>query len=356
MPEGTALCLSGGGYRAMLFHLGALWRLNELAWLGKLDRVSSVSGGSIAAGVLGLHWNQLGVTANAPAPGFPAVVEDIRRMAGVTIDVCSVLKGLLGPGTVSARVCDAYDKTLFHGATLQDLPDHPRFVIDSTNVQSAALFRFSKPYARDWRVGQILNPKIPLAVAVAASSAFPPVLSPMELDPQMYGCAFAPAPPYPAKIVLTDGGVYDNLGLETAWKECRTILVSDAGGHAAPEPNPHRDWTRHAYRVIAIIDDQVRSLRTRATIDAFERGERIGAYFGIRTDIGNYKLADALPCPLPLTTALAAIPTRLKALAPAQQEGLINWGYAVCDAAMRRHVDSSLPAPPAFPYVRGVRD
>ena len=26
---GLALCLSGGGYRAMLFHLGVVWRLNE---------------------------------------------------------------------------------------------------------------------------------------------------------------------------------------------------------------------------------------------------------------------------------------------------------------------------------------
>jgi NTE family protein len=49
---GIALCLSGGGYRAMLFHLSALKRLNEIAYLPKLRRVSSVSGGSITAGVL----------------------------------------------------------------------------------------------------------------------------------------------------------------------------------------------------------------------------------------------------------------------------------------------------------------
>jgi NTE family protein len=47
--EGIALCLSGGGYRAMLFHLGALWRLNELGYLPTLARISSVSGGSITA-------------------------------------------------------------------------------------------------------------------------------------------------------------------------------------------------------------------------------------------------------------------------------------------------------------------
>ena len=59
-PEpGIALCLSGGGYRAMLFHLGALWRLNEIGYLPKLERISSVSGGSITAGVLGLKWERL---------------------------------------------------------------------------------------------------------------------------------------------------------------------------------------------------------------------------------------------------------------------------------------------------------
>jgi NTE family protein len=34
---GIALCLSGGGYRAMIFHLGALWRMNQLGFLKKLS-------------------------------------------------------------------------------------------------------------------------------------------------------------------------------------------------------------------------------------------------------------------------------------------------------------------------------
>ncbi len=56
---GIGLCLSGGGYRAMLFHVGALLRLNETGLLHRLNRVSSVSGGSITAGVLGMNWTQL---------------------------------------------------------------------------------------------------------------------------------------------------------------------------------------------------------------------------------------------------------------------------------------------------------
>ena len=39
----------------------------------------------------------------------------------------------------------------------------------------------------------------------------------------------------PLELVLSDGGVYDNLGLETAWKRCRTLIVSDAGGRLAAE-------------------------------------------------------------------------------------------------------------------------
>jgi NTE family protein len=36
------------------------------------------------------------------------------------------------------------------------------------------------------------------------------------------------------------------------------------------------------------------------------------------------------------------------------QERLINWGYAITDAAMRRWVDPALPAPTDFPYPRGI--
>ena len=46
-PQSTALCLSGGGYRAMVFHVGTLWRLNDAGMLPKIDLISSVSGGSM---------------------------------------------------------------------------------------------------------------------------------------------------------------------------------------------------------------------------------------------------------------------------------------------------------------------
>jgi predicted acylesterase/phospholipase RssA len=55
----VGLCLSGGGYRAMIYHVGALIRLNELGFLPKLREVASVSGGSITAGMLAVAWPKL---------------------------------------------------------------------------------------------------------------------------------------------------------------------------------------------------------------------------------------------------------------------------------------------------------
>jgi NTE family protein len=356
-PEvGTALCLSGGGYRAMLFHLGVLWRLYEARLLQGVQRISSVSGGSITAGVLALNWRQLSFDpARLTSDFVPMVVSPIRALADETIDAGAIIWGMALPGRVSDRVAEAYDTHLFKGATLQDLPDAPRFVINATNVQSGAVWRFMKPYMRDYRVGEVKSPKIPLAQAVAASSAFPPVLSPFEM--RLDANAFTPnsghdlqRKPFTTHVFLTDGGVYDNLGLETAWKRYETILVSDGGGKLQPEEEPKSDWARHSHRVLELIDNQVRSLRKRQVIDAYQSGARKGAYWGIRTNIADYQLADPLDCPYDRTMALAETPTRLKRLDDDVQERLINWGFAVCDAALRKHVEPTVAKPLNFPY------
>lgn len=116
------------------------------------------------------------------------------------------------------------------------------------------------------------------------------------------------------------------------------------------EGEPKRDWARHARRILDLVDNQVRSLRKRQLIESFKSGTRDGAYWGIRTNISDYELGDPLECPIGQTTKLANISTRLARLDPATQERLMNWGYAVCDAAMRKHVDGALPRPNDFPY------
>jgi NTE family protein len=368
--DGVALAVSGGGYRAMVFHVGSLIRLNEVGLLKKLARISSVSGGSITAGVLGLSWKELRFR-NGIVENLELVVARIRAMADTTIDAGAIIGGILLPGSISDRVAEAYDDILFKGKKLQDLPDDaqgegPRFVFNATSVQTAALWRFSRNYMGDYRVGLVRNPDFKLSAAVAASSAFPPVLSPSTLEinqnvDDVTGTDLHRAP-YTKTVVLSDGGVYDNMGLETIEKRYTTVLVSDAGQKIAPEESPHHDWARHAMRILDIVDNQVRSLRKRQLIDAYERGDHSGCYWGIRTHFKDYGLtADPLKCANRDPTPLAEIPTRLERMPRDVQNRLMNWGYAVCDAALRAHIPDALrtklgiaiPDPKGFPFPGG---
>lgn len=370
--KGIGLCLSGGGYRAALFHVGAILRLNEVGLLKSLNRVSSVSGGSITAGVLGMNWTKLDFK---PAGGGlrtaknlgKLLVEPIRALTSETIDSSSIIGGILMPGyTIGDFVASKYEKLLFGKSTLQALPrdtEGPRFVINATSVQTASLVRFSRPYVADYKVGRILNPTVPLAQAVAASSAFPPVLSPVTIDvnPDDFekntACPLQKLP-YTDSMVLSDGGVYDNMGLETVVKRYQTVLVSDAGAKIEPDGSPAANWAEHSKRILEIIDDQVRNLRKRWLIDDFTQGRRTGTYWGIRTNISNYELDKTLNAPYEKTIALAETPTRLKALPEVRQNQLMNWGYAVCDAALRKHLKKQLPTsatlPTDFPFSGGV--
>ena len=192
----------------------------------------------------------------------------------------------------------------------------------------------------------IIAPGTPVALAVAASSAFPPLFPPIEISNEMLSCDVKE---FPHPQYITDGGVYDNLGLETAWKRYKTVLVSDGGGKMSAEEKPKGDWARHAIRVNSVIDNQVRSLRKRQLISSYGT-LRSGAYWGIRSNIRDYGLPDSLPCAFEKTTVLANTKTRLKELDRATQERLINWGYAICDTAMRKWVDATLQKPNTFPY------
>ena len=116
------------------------------------------------------------------------------------------------------------------------------------------------------------------------------------------------------------------------------------------QPHPKHNWPMQAYRVLGVIHNQVRSLRKRQLIDGFNAGLREGAYWGVRSDIADYDLPTSLPCPVDATMKLARVSTRLAALKPRSQEQLINWGYAISDTALRKHVAPGLDPPPGFPY------
>lgn len=346
LEDGMALCLSGGGYRAMLFHVGVLWRLNDAGLLHRLDRVSSVSGGSITAGVLARSWSDLDFVDGVARAFGPQVVDPVRALARTDVDVSSVLRGAALPWvSIADQVEKVYDRVLFKGATLQDIPDEPRFVFNATNLESGVLVRMSKPYLADYRVGRINDPTLPLARAVTASSAFPPFLSPCKLDLHdadwvtQPGNDLADRAGFRDEISLSDGGVYDNLGIETAWKRYRTLLVSDAGGLMGAEPEVPGDWGRGLLRVLSVIDNQVRALRKQQVVESLRTGDREGMYIGIRSELDGYPVADPIDADPGVTRRLANIATRLDAMSEELQELLVNWGYVIADAGLRSYVD-----------------
>jgi len=113
IEDAIGLCMSGGGYRAMLYHIGALVRLNELGFLPQLQEIASVSGGSIAAGVLARAWSNLRFDDEGVATNFIGeVAEPIIRFASIGVDVKAILLGLLPCRTAAAGVARAYDRHL----------------------------------------------------------------------------------------------------------------------------------------------------------------------------------------------------------------------------------------------------
>lgn len=366
--SGIALALSGGGFRAVLFHVGVLWRLNELGTLGKLARISSVSGGSITSGLLAVRWPRLAFGEDGRSALFEAeVAAPLREFCARNIDVASVLSGAFNPfRSAGEAVADEYRKRLGLDASLQSLPDDPRFVFNATNYATGVSFRFSKPYAGDYRIGLIPKPRFDVATAVACSSAFPPVLAPIELDvrPEDFtkvdGADLYDQIDYRRRLMLADGGVYDNLGLETVWGRYETVLVSDAGKPFDIDAGIGTMAPRQLMRTMDIGLNQALALRKRMLIAAYARGDAKGAFWAIDTDMADYPATEeaTLPVAAARVADLAAIRTRLDRFKDQEQCELINWGYAVSDAAVRSrapHV-ATRHQTPAWPYPKHALD
>src|SRR5262245_19171351 len=349
VQDGVGLALSGGGFRATLFHLGTLWRLNELGLLGRLDRISSVSGGSITAGLLGLAWDDLSFDSTGKASNFhDAVVTPLRRFCRQSIDAPAIAEGAFSPWKcIGDLIIEQYREHLFGDKTLADLPEKPRFVINATNLQTGVAFRFSRPYIGDYLIGLCKAPQTLLATAVAASSAFPPVLSPVQIkDPGVFefckGADLNGNPAYTSALWLTDGGVYDNMGLETVWNRYSTVLVSDAGAPSKPVEDVETAWHKQVLGALNIAIAQSRALRKRALVADFKAGVRRGSYWGLTTHIDAYGLKGCLPVSQEIAKSIAGIRTRLNPFSDVEQGRLINFGYALTDAALRSHCDHLL--------------
>jgi NTE family protein len=373
------LALSGGGLRATLYHLGALWRLRELDYLKDIDAFSGVSGGAIMAAILAKAWRELKEDDFSEATFQRLVVKPALRFSGRRIDAWVIGLGLI-PTVKPAHVLEWVLRTRLLGDTrLDELPDQPRFIFNAANVATGTSWVFQKAYMGDARLGVVTKPRVKLADAVAASASFPPVVAPFWLDLPKNGLQpIESADLYESaaetgladQVLLLDGGAYDNLGIEPIEGRCKVVLASSAGG------NLKVDTRRHHYRfmwpllrrTLDLAVEVGRAQRRRALIDRAKAEFSGGGYrtrhvalwrtsndvraaSDQRTDAW-VPLSDGFAVADGWNDYLASLKTRLWPMPLIDRQRLINWGYLTSDIMLRSYVPGlEGQAPPeAYPF------
>jgi NTE family protein len=361
--KGIALCLSGGGFRAALFHVGALRRLNELGVLSEVDTISSVSGGSIVSSHLAQRigsWPQRG---KVIADWETRVEEPFRALSRRNLRTWPIVKRLLPwnwlrSSTAIEALQGSYDRHL-EGLKLTSLPDRPRFIFCATDMVFGVNWVFdSGPHGAqsgrlgDYEAGYLSPaPAWPVARAVAGSSCFPPVFAPLPMHLQPEDLRDGEYKKLDRdklvkRISLTDGGAYDNLGLEPVWKDHEIVMVSDGGAVFEAEEGACLIW--RVSRPLSIATNQSTSLRKRWLISNFNSGELDGAYWGIGSTVEHYEVqTPGYPEEL-VDDRISEVRTDLDAFSEAEYAVLVNHGYLLGEAAVRRHLPAMI-APDAEP-------
>jgi predicted acylesterase/phospholipase RssA len=212
-----ALCLSGGGFRAMFFHLGVVRLLQELGCLKRVTHVFSVSGGSILAAHLSTNW--VAYTSGSES-SFQRLSDELVQFGRDDLRG-KILRRWILSRSRAATLQRQYDK-FFKGVRLRELPSTPTFYFLTTSMTTGRLCAFTRDaflvVHEDGRVARHPAEAQPVAQAVAASSAFPPLFPPLQLElPDL------PRAQFPIAEYLTDGGIFDNLGISRLHR-----LVSEA--------------------------------------------------------------------------------------------------------------------------------
>lgn len=349
--SGVALCLSGGGYRAALFHLGALRRLNETGVLSRVTTVTSVSGGSILAAhlakMIGDNWPADG----AVYPGWQVLEDDFRAFCTKNIRTGPLLQALWpwnwprSDAAVRALI-ERYRSGLTQ-QTLAALPERPRYVFCATDLTHGVNWVFSRERVGSYAAGYVMptTDAFDVATAVAASSCFPPVFNPLPIDlgPELTdGGASGDSAKRIRSIRLSDGGLYDNLGLEPVWKRHAYVLVSEGGSTFDAQADQGPFWRLNRY--VEVMGNQVGALRKRWLIASFQNREKDrslqGTYWGIGSHTRNY--ADRGTQPVAgypdelVDDVISEVRTDLDRFSAAEQMVLMNHGYIVAEAATRR--------------------
>lgn len=289
-PKRIGLALSGGGFRAALYHLGVFRQLQEWGILWDIDLISSVSGGSIAGGYIALNWGD-----DAALDGL----EDYLTSQSVT--KTSFFAGAISPfESRTEALANAYDRQLFRGATLKDYKPGPRSYIGTTNLATGNYFAFVAGGNRPAEIGEhelgfqsAMASNLRVADAVAASSAFSPIFPPMRLDHDKYKSSLD-------FVTLTDGGFYDNLAINPLLAQINQIdiaLISDAGKPFAIDDSPTESGFMAVRRAIDIMAEQVRSLQFSRLVSMHKAnsGPR-PIWFSIDSELGCELVTDPEQC------------------------------------------------------------
>lgn len=341
--DGIALCLSGGGYRAAAFHLGALRRLHETGVLARVLQISSVSGGSILAAHLAQCMSETGTTTLRFADWEHQVAAPFRdRILTRDIRTVPFLKQWLLPWNwfragPAVRALERQYLRHLTRLSLAELPGQVRFTFCATDLHYGVNWVFERERIGDYRAGHFRTlSEQHVARAVAASSCFPPIFLPMKFRlprRQTRG--------RPGSVHLSDGGVYDNLGLQPVWQGRSVVLVSDGGA-----PFDFKAGTTPLHRLkryTAIATNQVASIRWQWLMARLRSGEIEGTSWRIGNTTRAYRGAPLRGYSRHLARDfIGEMRTDMDGFSVDEISILENHGYLLAAAAVETHLPGHL--------------
>jgi NTE family protein len=349
----VAVTMSGGGFRAAVTAIGAVRLLASAGLLPSMRYLSSVSGGSVANGLVAVNWPRLRERDYSPCAVDDLVVRPLgRRLTGRSL-TWSLVRGMwrtIGPATRTDLLARRFDEWFFGGRQLADLDSEVRWIVNAANQTSGVRFTFERDVVGDYTIGLVPTREtgITLSRAVAASAAVPGVFAPVVLRGLDFRCATGD----PA---LLDGGTYDNTGLEALAGDRHRdafLVALDAGGLMRPGGYGRVPLVRDLVRANALLYRQSTTLRTRALVRQFElgrahgpaplpRGARRGVLFTLATrfpDPAAGKLpewCERFPDHRKYAGAdLALVPTDFAKLDPILFRALVYRGWWLAGAAL----------------------
>lgn len=282
--------------RALLYHLGVLKWLAERGFWKQVTEISSVSGGSWCVGCVLGHANGAWPTADQYLnETLPAIK---RSLCEKSMLRQLVAEGFMSPWNLLFRrfslFLRVFRKHWNLTGKIAQLPVTPVFHINATTLETGKRWVFTRKRMGDYMFGYSEAPDLPIAMGVAASSGFPFLIGSVRLDSRRFRWIDGPyskgkSPEirrrYPVAH-LWDGGVYENTGLETFFKNGKLrggidfLIVADA---AEPfEAQRASWWFSSALRLLFIAMEQVRSVRARQVVQMFA-AEQNGFYAKIGT-------------------------------------------------------------------------